>query len=161
MAATPPPRPKQLDHPSLPTMFRIMGRAQVWIFKRTGGRIGNKWRIGAGFRKPVATLLLEHRGAKSGADYTSPLLYMPDGDDIVIVASQGGLTKNPHWYHNLRANPETHIRIGREHRPVRADLATPAERARLWPLLVETYADFDTYQSWTTREIPVFVLRPR
>lgn len=161
MPTTTPPRPKQLDSPLLPKIFKIVGRAQVWTYRRTGGRIGGKWRIGAGFRKPVPTLLLEHRGRKSGVVHTTPLLYITDGANTVIVASQGGLPKHPQWYLNLRAEPDTHIQIGRDRRPVHAVTADPRERARLWPLLVDAYADFDTYQAWTEREIPVVVLHPR
>lgn len=156
-----PPRPKQLDSPVLPKIFKYAGRAQVWVYRRTGGRIGGKWRIGAGFRKPVPTLLLEHRGRKSGTTHTTPLLYITDGADTIIVASQGGLPKNPQWYNNLRANPDTRIQIGRDIREVHAITADPQQRARLWPHLVDAYADFDTYQAWADREIPVVILRPR
>ncbi len=161
MAATTPPRPKQLDHPVLPKIFKYAGRVQVWVYRRTGGRIGGKWRVGAGFRKPVPTLLLEHRGRRSGTGYTTPLLYITDGPDTVVVASQGGLAKHPQWYHNLVADPDVHIQVGRERRAVGAVTADAAQRARLWPSLVDAYADFDTYQAWTEREIPVVVLRPR
>ncbi|QLY28810.1 nitroreductase family deazaflavin-dependent oxidoreductase [Nocardia huaxiensis] len=160
MTATP-PRPTQLDSPLLPKIFKVMGRAQVWTYRRTGGRIGGKWRIGAGFRKPVPTLLLEHRGRTSGTIYTTPLLYITDGPDTIVVASQGGLPKHPQWYRNLVAHPDIHIQIGRTRHPVRAVTADPQQRARLWPMLVDAYADFDTYQAWTEREIPVVILRPR
>jgi hypothetical protein len=90
-AKSAPKRPGQLDSPVLPVIFRYMGRAQVWVYRKTNGRIGGKWRIGAGFRKPVPTLLLEHRGRKSGKLFTIPLLYLTDGQDVVVVASQGGL----------------------------------------------------------------------
>ena len=79
-------------------------------------------------------LLLDHVGAKSGAKRTAPLLYFDDGDAVVIVASKGGYPKHPAWFHNLRANPETTVQIGRERRPVRARVATPEEHARLWPV---------------------------
>lgn len=151
-------RPDQLDSPVLPVIFRYVGRAQVWLYRKTGGRIGGKWRVGAGFRKPVPTLLLEHRGRKSGKQFTVPLLYVVDGADIVIVASQGGRPENPQWYRNLVANPGVHIQIGSERRAVRAHVADSDERNRLWPRLVDAYADFDTYQSWTEREIPVVIL---
>ncbi|WP_327096409.1 nitroreductase family deazaflavin-dependent oxidoreductase [Nocardia vinacea] len=160
MTATPPPRPKQLDSPVLPKIFKYLGKTQVWVYKHTGGRIGGKWRVGAGFRKPVPTLLLEHRGRKTGTIYTTPLLYITDGDDTVIVASQGGLPKHPQWYQNLRADPDAHIQIGRNRYAVHASTADSHQRARLWPLLVDAYADFDTYQAWTEREIPVVILRP-
>jgi deazaflavin-dependent oxidoreductase (nitroreductase family) len=157
----PPNRPKQLDSPLLPKIFKYAGKAHVWVYRRTGGRIGGKWRIGAGFRKPVPTLLLEHRGRKSGKVFVTPLLYMFDGPNVVIVGSQGGRPEHPQWYRNLIANPDTYVEIGSERRPVRAVLADPTERARLWPKLVDVYADFDAYQSWTDREIPVIVLQPR
>jgi F420H(2)-dependent quinone reductase len=154
-------RPKQLDSPLLPKIFKYAGKAHVWVYRRTGGRIGGKWRIGAGFRKPVPTLLLEHRGRKSGKIFVTPLLYMFDGADVVIVASQGGRPEHPQWYRNLVANPDTFVEIGPDRRAVRAVVACPDERARLWPKLVEVYADFDNYQNWTDREIPVVVLKPR
>jgi deazaflavin-dependent oxidoreductase (nitroreductase family) len=91
---------------------------------------------------------------------TTPLLFLPDGDRVVVVASQGGLPKNPQWYLNVRANPEVTVQVRGEVRPMRARTATPEERAVLWPRLVELYADFDSYQSWTDREIPVVVCEP-
>jgi deazaflavin-dependent oxidoreductase (nitroreductase family) len=157
----PPSRPKQLDSPVLPKIFKYVGKAHVWVYRRTGGRVGGIWRVGAGFRKPVPTMLLEHRGRKSGRVFVTPLLYMRDGADVVIVASQGGRAEHPQWYRNLVANPEAVIEIGRQRRPVRAVVADAEQRARLWPRLVEVYADFDTYQSWAEREIPVVVLQPR
>ncbi|ONM50710.1 nitroreductase family deazaflavin-dependent oxidoreductase [Nocardia donostiensis] len=154
-------RPKQLDSPLVPKFIKAMSEINVWLYRRTGGRVGGKWRVGAGFRNPVPTLLLEHRGRKSGKEFTVPLLFLRDGDDLVVVASQGGLAKNPQWYHNLLARPDTTVQIGRESLPVHARLAGDAEREQLWPKLVELYADFDTYQSWTERRIPVFILEPR
>jgi deazaflavin-dependent oxidoreductase (nitroreductase family) len=154
-------RKEQLSHPIVPKVIKLMARVQVRVFKATGGRIGSKWRIGAGFRRPVPTLLLEHVGRRSGTTYTTPLLYLLDGPDVVIVASQGGLPRNPQWLHNLRANPDTRVWLKREVRDVRARVADPQERARLWPLLVELYADFEVYQATTDREIPVVILAPR
>ncbi|MDT5338168.1 MAG: hypothetical protein QOD90_3673, partial [Mycobacterium sp.] len=84
-----------------------------------------------------------------------------DGADVVVVASQGGRPEHPQWYRNLVANPDTHVQIGAERSAVRAVVADAGERDRLWPKLVDAYADFDTYQSWTEREIPVIVLTPR
>ncbi len=139
----------------------MMAKSQVWVYRRTGGRIGGKWRVGAGFRKPVPTLLLEHRGRRSGKVFTTPLLYITDGPDVVVVASQGGLPKHPQWYHNLLAQPDTQIQIRARRWPVRARTAEPQERARLWPLLLEAYADFGNYQAWTEREIPVMILQRR
>ncbi|MFC7495179.1 MULTISPECIES: nitroreductase/quinone reductase family protein [unclassified Nocardioides] len=155
-------RPDGLDSPVTAKIIKYMARAQVRVFRLTNGRIGSKWRIGAGFRKPVPTLLLQHVGRRSGTTFTTPLLYLQDGRDLVIVASQGGLPKNPQWYPNLVANPDTAVQLRKEGvRRVRARVAGPDERAALWPRLVDLYADFEKYARWTDREIPVVVLEPR
>lgn len=153
--------PKGLDSPVTGQVVKYMARLQVKVFKLTNGRIGSKWRVGAGFRKPVPTLLLAHRGRRSGKLFTTPLLFLRSGDDLVIVASQGGLPKHPQWYLNLVANPRAQVDLkGRRNLPVRARVASQAERAGLWPRLVELYADFAKYQAWTKREIPVVILTP-
>ncbi|MCV7221173.1 nitroreductase family deazaflavin-dependent oxidoreductase [Mycolicibacterium elephantis] len=154
-------KPKQLNSPIVSTVMKYAGKAHVWVYRRTGGRVGANWRVGAGFKKPVPTLLLEHIGRKSGRRLVSPLVFICDGDDVIVVASQGGRDTDPQWYRNLVANPDAYIEIGSERRPVRAVTATPEQRARLWPKLVEAYADFDTYQAWADREIPVVILQPR
>jgi deazaflavin-dependent oxidoreductase (nitroreductase family) len=154
-------RKEQLSSPIVPKVIKYMAKAQVRVFKATRGRIGSKWRIGAGFRKPVPTLLLEHAGRKSGTTFTTPLLYLVDGTDVVVVASQGGLPTNPQWLYNVEAQPDVRVWLKREIRDVRARVADPDERARLWPLLVALYADFAVYQQTTDREIPVVVLSPR
>ncbi|SFJ23099.1 deazaflavin-dependent oxidoreductase, nitroreductase family [Nocardioides psychrotolerans] len=154
-------RKKALASPATVKVIKHMARAQVKVFTLTGGRIGSKWRIGAGFRKPVPTLLLDHVGRKSGTLFRTPLLYLLDGPNVVVVASQGGLPQNPQWYPNLVASPDTTVQIRTEKRSVRAHPASPEERAALWPRLVELYADFEVYQECTDREIPVVVLEPR
>jgi deazaflavin-dependent oxidoreductase (nitroreductase family) len=156
-----PPRPPQLDSPVLPKIFKYVAKVQVWLYRRTNGRIGGRWRIAAGFRRPVPTLVLEHTGRKSGKRFATPLLYLDRGPDVVVVASQGGLPRHPQWYLNLLASPDTNVQVRAEKRAVRARVAGPDERAELWPHLTELYADFDTYQAWTDREIPVIVLEPR
>jgi deazaflavin-dependent oxidoreductase (nitroreductase family) len=154
-------KPKQLNAPFVKTAMRYAGRAHAWVYRRSGGKIGGNWRVGAGARKPVPTLLLEHKGRKSGKLFASPLVYITEGDNVIIVASMGGRDENPQWYYNLVAEPDVHIEIGRDRRAVRAEVASPEEKERLWPKLVEAYADFDTYKSWTNRDIPVFILKPR
>ena len=154
-------KPKQLNSPVVSKVMKYAGKAHVWVYRRSGGKIGANWRVGAGFKKPVPTLLLEHIGRKSGRRLVSPLVYIHDGHDVIVVASQGGRDTDPQWYRNLVANPDAHIEIGSDRRPVRAVTATGEQRARLWPKLVEAYADFDTYQSWADREIPVVILQPR
>jgi deazaflavin-dependent oxidoreductase (nitroreductase family) len=154
-------KPRQLNSPLVKKGMKYSSKAVAWIYRRSGGRIGGTWRLGAGFKKPVPTLLLEHKGRKSGKVFASPLVYMTDGDNVIVVASMGGRDENPQWYHNLIADPDVYVERGRDRRPVRAVLASPEEKERLWPKLVEAYADFDAYKSWTDRDIPVFILKPR
>ena len=162
MPALPKDKPEGLDKPIVAKIIKYGAKANVRLFRLTNGRIGATWRIGAGWRKPVPVLLLDHVGRKSGTRFTTPLLYLADGPDLVVVASQGGLPKNPQWFHNLVASPDTTVDLPRERaRAVRARVAGPEERAALWPRLVDIYADFDNYQAWTDREIPVDGLEPR
>lgn len=155
-------KPKGLDSPVVAKVIKYGARANVAVFRATNGRIGGKWRVGAGWKKPVPALLLDHLGRKSGNRFTTPLLFLDDDPNLVIVASQGGLPRHPQWFRNLVATPETEVRLPRRGlRKVRARVAGPEERAALWPRLVDLYADFDDYQSWTDREIPVVVLEPR
>ena len=142
--------------------MKYASKAHVWTYpphRRPDRRqVAHRCRAG---RKPVQTLLLDHVGRPSGRQFTTPLLYLVDGPDIVVVGSQGGLPKDPQWYRNLKATPDTRIQIKSVIRDVRARTADPAERAALWPRLVELYADFDSYANWTDREIPVVILEPR
>ncbi len=155
-------RPGHLDSPVTVTFIKYMAKAQVVAFKATNGHIGRYWRIGAGWKKPVPTLLLDHVGRKSGTTFTTPLLYLEEGANLVVVASQGGLPNNPQWYANLLKTPDTTVRVPREgRRPVHAREAIGAERTALWPRLVDLYADFAKYATWTEREIPVVVLERR
>ena len=134
---------------------KIMSGANTWLFRVSGGKIGNKFMYGA----PV--LLLVHKGRKTGALRTSPLIYLADGDDLILVASKGGSAHHPLWYLNITANPEVDVEIGTERRPMRARDATSEEKQRYWPRLNEIYPPYDSYQARTAREIPVVVLSPR
>jgi deazaflavin-dependent oxidoreductase (nitroreductase family) len=135
-------------------MFKVMGAIHVALFRLTGGRIGGK-----AFGAPV--LLLTARGRKTGRDRTTPLLYLQDGDRLVIVASKGGAPRHPAWFLNLAANPEVTVERGRERVPVRAREADDDERARYWPQIVAMYAGYEKYQQKTSRRIPLVVLEPR
>ncbi|MGC4961531.1 nitroreductase family deazaflavin-dependent oxidoreductase [Gordonia sp. DT101] len=154
-------RPKQLSSPAVASLIKVGSRLNAKVYKATGGRLGNTWRIGAGLRNPVPMCLLTTIGRKTGEPRTAPLLYLRTGDSFVVVASQGGLPKNPAWYLNLVANPEVTIQVGKEIHELTARTATDAERDDLWPQLVSLYADFDTYAAWTDREIPVVICEPR
>lgn len=125
----------------------------TWLYRTSGGKLGGKV-AGA----PV--MLLITTGRKSGQPRTAPLLYLEDGEDIVVVASQGGMSEDPLWFKNLEANPEAEIEIGKEKRKVRARRATDEEKAAHWPKVTALYSGFDLYQARTERNIPVVILSP-
>ena len=154
-------KPRGLDGELARRVIKVMGRVNVRVYRLTGGRLGGTWRVGAAWRHPVPICLLEHRGRRTGATRTTPLVYLCDGEDVVVVASQAGRPTHPLWFRNLEADPVATVQLGRERRPVLARTAIAPERERLWPLLLAQYADFASYQSWTEREIPVVVLSPR
>ena len=133
----------------------IMTTLNIWLYRLTGGRLGGTFLRGA----PVC--LVTATGMRSGTPRTVALLYLADGDDVAIVASKGGMSHHPAWYHNMMANPDVEVEIGSTRRPMRARRATEAERATLWPRLVEMYRDYADYQRRTTRTIPVVILSPR
>ena len=137
-----------------PLLLRLMG-GHTAVYQRTNGRIGH--------RHPglPPMLLLDHVGARSGERRTSPLVYVRDGEDYVVIASKGGFPKHPGWYHNLLAHPDTTIQVGSRHLDVHARVATAAERPRLWAMAVKTYSGYTGYQQRAGREIPLVVLEPR
>ncbi|NDK88229.1 nitroreductase family deazaflavin-dependent oxidoreductase [Gordonia desulfuricans] len=161
MAGLPKERPGQLDSPVVQKLMKLGSRLNTGIYRASGGRIGSTWRVGSAFHKPTPVCLLTTIGRKSGEPRTAPLLYLRRGDDFIVVASQGGLPRNPAWYLNLQATPEVVIEVGRERHELLARTADDAERAELWPKLVEMYADFENYDSWTDRTIPVVICSPR
>jgi len=125
------------------------------LFRATGGRVGGSFG-GA----PI--LLLHTVGRKSGERRATPLLYLPDGERVVLVASKGGTNRHPAWYHNLLAAPETEVELPRQgRRRMRARLATDDERPDLWRRCVEIYPPYEDYQRRTSRRIPLIVLEPR
>ena len=106
-------------------------------------------------------ILVNHRGAKSGTDYTTPLVYTRDDANYVIIASKGGAPEDPQWYRNLQAHPDVTIEVGTEVIPVTARVAEGDERERLYRAQADAMPNFDDYAKATTRAIPVVVLEPR
>lgn len=152
--------PRGYDSPRAVKIIRVMSRINVLLYRKTGGRVGGKWRIGSAFPRGVPVCLVTTVGRRTGRPRTLPLLFLPDGDRVVLVASQGGLPKNPLWYLNIKANPAVTVQVRRRVREMRARVASPEEKAELWPRLVAMYADFDSYQARTEREIPVVICEP-
>ena len=131
--------------------------AHTFLYRWTGGRLGRRV---PGLRGRM--LLLDHVGAKSGVRRTSPLQYVEDGEDVVVIASKGGFEKHPAWFHNLKAHPDTTVQIGSERRPVHARVVEDLdERERLWAKAVAIYRPYEDYQARAGREIPLVVLEPR
>jgi deazaflavin-dependent oxidoreductase (nitroreductase family) len=136
-------------------MERIGLTTHQWLYEKTDGRIGAS--IGG---RPM--LLLRHVGRKTDHPRTSALLYVRDGDNYAVIASKGGDPKHPGWFHNLTANPDVEIQIGRTRIPVRARVAEGDERARIWAKANEVNkGGYDVYQARTDRKIPVVVLEAR
>lgn len=148
-------KPPGLNADYAKTIMKLMSRVNTWVYEKTDGKIGGKFLRGA----PVA--LLTTTGRKSGLERTTPLLYLKEDETIVVVASQGGRDGHPLWYLNLLENPEVKVQIEGDIFLRQARTADPDEKRRIWPKLVEMYQDFDDYQSWTEREIPVVLLEPR
>jgi F420H(2)-dependent quinone reductase len=123
-------------------------------YRLSGGRVAGHVPSGA----PIC--LLTTTGRRSGRRRTVPLLYLPDGDDLVVVASRGGMGTHPAWYLNLLADPAATVQVGASTRRVLARDATAAERDRMWPALTAAYPHFDAYRARTPRQIPVVLLSP-
>ena len=122
----------------------------------------NEGKVGAPFEK-ARMILVHHRGAKSGTDRVSPLVYQPVGDAFAVFASRGGAPENPSWFHNLVANPDTVVEIGTETIPVRARVLEGEEREAVWTKQkqdVPVFADYEQ-RSAGIREIPVILFERR
>ena len=121
-------------------------------FRANAGKVG-------GYFDGANLLLLHTTGARSGQSRINPLVYVRDGDRLVVAASKGGADTHPDWYYNLRANPIASVEVGTEHFPVRATIVTEEpERSRLYAKMVAHRAGFAEYEQKTSRTIPAVVL---
>ncbi len=136
------------------TGLRWTGKLNVPLYRLSGGRVGGK--VG---RAPV--LLLTTTGRKSGQRRTAPVVFLADGENVVLIDTNAGNAKIPAWSLNLKADPEAEVELGRERREVRARVAEGEERADLWRKHIAQYDGFDRYKEKLDREISVFVLAPR
>ena len=154
------PKPEGLDKPYVPKIIKLMSQVNTAVYRWTGGLLGSTWRVGSAFPWGIPVLLLTTIGRKSGQPRTLPLIFIEEGDHIIIVASRGGLPSEPLWYKNLVANPECNVQIRRRKMKTKARTASPEEREALWPKLVAQYPDFASYATWTDRILPVVILEP-
>lgn len=137
----------------LQRLARAITGLHVALYRASGGRFLNRFRGG-----PM--LLLTTQGRKTGRSRTTPLLYVRDGNDFVVVASNGGMDWEPAWWLNLKSDPIGQVQAGARAHRVRAEQVEPADRARLWPRLTRMYSAYDGYQRRVSREIAVVRLRP-
>jgi len=121
-------------------------------FRANDGRVGGQF-AGA----PV--LLLTTTGAKTGRRYTNPVMYLPDGDRVVVFASKGGAPTNPDWYHNLVAHSRVTVELGTEQYEANAAVITGEARNQLYARQAELYPGFAEYEAKTARTIPVIALQ--
>ncbi len=145
--------PRNLNSPYADLFIKWMSRGNTWLYKLTGGKLGGTFQ-----NAPVA--LLTTIGRKTGQPRISPLLFLRDGDRVILAASRSGSDKNPMWYLNLKSNPNVKVQIKDDVRDLRAREANEPERQHYWPKLVAMYPSFEDYQSWTDRVIPLVVCEP-
>jgi deazaflavin-dependent oxidoreductase (nitroreductase family) len=141
----------------MPSDFQLktMNNIHRVLFNATGGLVGGRL-LG------MLVVDLKTIGAKSGQPRSSMLTSpVQEGDKIVLVASRGGDPQHPGWYHNIKANPDVEIRTRGGTKKMRARVATPEEKQRLWPDVVKKYRGYGQYQTRTTRDIPLVILEPR
>jgi len=122
-------------------------------FRANGGVVGGPW-------EGATMLLLHTKGAKSGQPRVNPLVYLPDGERFVIIASKGGAPEDPQWYRNLLADPNAEIEVGTRRFPVRATVITGPGRDELYTRQVERRPAFAEYEKRAERTIPVIALEP-
>lgn len=134
--------------------YSLFGDEHVRQYEATGGKVGHDW-------NGTSILILRTTGRKTGETRKNPLIYGRDGDEWAIVASKGGAPEDPGWYKNLKAHPDVEIQVHDQVIPVTARTATPAEKQRVWPIMVKEWPDYDGYQQKTDRDIPVVLLRRR
>jgi deazaflavin-dependent oxidoreductase (nitroreductase family) len=134
--------------------LKAAGKLNIPIYRLTGGRV-----FGSLDGNPI--LLLTTTGRKSGQQRTAPVIYLPDGDRMIVIGTNAGNLRTPAWALNLEANPEGVVETGRKRREVRGRVATGDERAELWSRFTERYSGFDDYEANVTRDVRLFVLEPR
>jgi deazaflavin-dependent oxidoreductase (nitroreductase family) len=134
--------------------LRMTGKLNVPVYRLTGGRVGGK--VG---KAPIC--LLTTTGRKSGEPRTAPIVYLADGERVILIDTNAGNEKLPAWSLNLSAKPEAEVELGRERRAVRARVAEGEERAELWRQHIDQFAGFDFYVTQLERTPSVWVLEPR
>ena len=139
--------------PNIRWLLALITSVHRFLYRASGGRIG-------AHAPGYLFLLLGCVGRRSGREHVVPLLYVPDGERFVVVASNAGDPRAPHWWKNLQAKPDAWIQVGRSRLAVRAREASRGEAERLWPRVLEAYAQYAAYRERAGRPIPLVVLEP-
>jgi F420H(2)-dependent quinone reductase len=154
-------RLRAIDH-SLPTLaehtmanpiLKLFAQLNAAVYRMSGGRV-----MGKMGNSDICVVRMQ--GARSGKWRDVPLMYVPNGNGVALVASLGGAPKHPVWYHNLVAHPDIEVLVKGSTRKLRARIASAAEKAAVWPKCVAAYPPYEAYQRKTTRDIPVFICDP-
>ena len=140
--------------PVNPTVRKLFSRAHTFAYRATGGKLGSSMR-------GVPIVLLTTTGRSSGRPRTTPLQSLKDGENIIVIASNGGHKVDPHWCLNLRREPEATLRIGGRDQRVHAEEAVGDERERLWTKALKQFPGYAGYEETAERQLPVVILRPR
>ena len=136
------------------TALVMLSKFNAAVYRFSGGRLMGKF-------ANSDICVVRMTGARSGISRDIPLMYVPNGAGVILVASLGGAPNNPSWYHNLVAHPDIEVFVMGESRKLRARVATKDEKTALWPRCVAAYPPYQTYQQRTTRDIPLFICDPR
>ena len=147
------PHENRINDHALTALAKVVNRAHTAVLRGSGGRIGKRFNGGD-------TLLLTHRGRRSGKEYTVPLAYLRDGADLIVVASFGGADREPQWSLNLGADPRAAVELDGRRFDVKAEQVHGAERDALWTQLVAYLPAYAEYQAGTRRRLAVHRLQP-
>ena len=136
-----------------PRIIRLITAIHVFLYRLTGGVVG-------GLIAGAPQVLLTTVGRKTGLRRTVPLLCLPDGPNLIVVASYGGAARAPQWCQNLRVNPRAWVTMGTHHWEVEAEQASEELKSKMWPVFCRYYPGYEGYQAKTDRVIPLMVLKP-
>lgn len=129
----------------------LFGKEHVKRYVETDGAEGHDW-------QGTTVLILTTTGRKSSEPRSTPLIYQRHGDDVLVVASNGGADAPPLWFRNLEADPEVQVQVKGDRFTARARTATAEEKPGMWRTMAAVWPAYNEYQTKTDREIPVVVL---
>ena len=138
----------------LTVVSRYVSRLHTRVLRRSGWRVGARWMGGD-------VLVLTHRGRTSGRTFATPALYVRNGEDWVVAASNGGIDREPQWWLNLQADPRGSVEVGGRRTEIEAGAVADVDRQRLWEALMAKCDAYDDYQGAVSRRIALVRLSPR